>query len=53
MSLDEAAEKHEAEAGQVIQLFMDSLDVDEDVADIWSKRVSPLWKKWPMCRWKR
>lgn len=34
MSNEEAAEKHEAEAGQVIQNFMDRLDIDEDVADI-------------------
>jgi N utilization substance protein A len=34
MSVDEAAEKQEAEAGQVIQTFMDKLDVDEDVAGI-------------------
>ncbi|MDB3856363.1 transcription termination factor NusA [Halieaceae bacterium] len=32
MSSDEAAEKHEQEAGTVIQSFMDGLDVDEDVA---------------------
>ncbi len=32
MSSDEAAEKHEQEAGAVIQSFMDGLDVDEDVA---------------------
>jgi N utilization substance protein A len=34
MSLEDAAEKHEAEAGQVIQLFCEQLDVDEDVAEI-------------------
>ncbi|KGE02694.1 transcription termination factor NusA [Pseudohaliea rubra] len=34
MSNEEAAEKHEAEAGQVIQAFMDQLDIDEDVAEI-------------------
>lgn len=34
MSNEEAAEKHEAEAGQIIQSFMDQLDIDEDVADI-------------------
>jgi N utilization substance protein A len=34
MSVDEALEKQEAEAGQVIQTFMDKLDVDEDVAGI-------------------
>jgi N utilization substance protein A len=34
MSLEEAAEKHEAEAGQIIQTFMEKLDVDEDVAEI-------------------
>ena len=32
MSSDEAAEKHEQEAGAVIQSFMDGLDIDEDVA---------------------
>jgi N utilization substance protein A len=34
MSVDEALEKQEAEAGQVIQTFMAQLDVDEDVAGI-------------------
>ena len=34
MSLEEAAEKHDAEAGQVIQLFVEQLDVDEEVAEI-------------------
>ncbi len=34
MSLDEAAEKHEQEAGAVMQTFMDGLDVDEEVAEI-------------------
>lgn len=34
MSNEEAAEKHEAEAGQVIQTFCEQLDIDEDVADI-------------------
>lgn len=34
MSVEEAVEKQEAEAGQVIQVFMEKLDVDEDVAGI-------------------
>jgi len=34
MSTEEAAEKHEAEAGEVIQTFCQQLDVDEDVAEI-------------------
>ncbi len=34
MSTEEAAEKHEAEAGEVIGLFCEQLDVDEEVADI-------------------
>ena len=34
MSNEEAAEKHEAEAGQIIQMFMDQLDIDEEVAEI-------------------
>jgi transcription termination/antitermination protein NusA len=34
MSLEEAAEKHDAEAGQVIAVFCEQLDVDEDVAEI-------------------
>jgi N utilization substance protein A len=34
MSLEEAADKHEQEAGAVINIFMDNLDVDEDVAEI-------------------
>jgi len=34
MSLEDAAEKHEAESGQVIKIFVDALDIDEDVAEI-------------------
>ncbi|MEM1114622.1 MAG: transcription termination factor NusA [Pseudomonadota bacterium] len=34
MSTDEAAEKHEAEAGEVIGVFCEQLDVDEEVAEI-------------------
>jgi N utilization substance protein A len=34
MSNEEAAEKHEAEAGQVIQMFVEQLDIDEEVAEI-------------------
>ena len=32
MTEEEAAEKHEAEAGSIIESFMEKLDVDEDVA---------------------
>ena len=34
MSLEEAAEKQEQEAGTVISIFVENLDVDEDVAEI-------------------
>jgi N utilization substance protein A len=34
MSTDEAADKHEAEAGQIIQVFVEQLDIDEEVAEI-------------------
>jgi N utilization substance protein A len=34
MSLDDAAEKQENEAGAVVEIFMEALDVDEDVAII-------------------
>ena len=34
MSLEDAADKHEAESGAVIQVFVEHLDVDEDVAEI-------------------
>lgn len=34
MSSEEAAEKHEAEAGEVIQMFVEQLDIDEEVAEI-------------------
>lgn len=34
MSTEEAAERHEAESGQVLQLFVDQLDIGEDVAEI-------------------
>ncbi|MFV8819942.1 transcription termination factor NusA [Haliea sp. E17] len=34
MSLEDAAAKHEAEAGQVISVFCEQLDVDEEVAEI-------------------
>ncbi len=34
MSTDEASEKHEAEDGKVIQVFMEKLDINEEVAEI-------------------
>lgn len=34
MSTDDMAEKHQQESGQVISMFMTSLDVDEDVASV-------------------
>ncbi|MEH6559012.1 MAG: transcription termination factor NusA [Oceanicoccus sp.] len=34
MSLEEASEKHEKESGAVIAEFMESLDVDEDIAEV-------------------
>jgi transcription termination/antitermination protein NusA len=34
MSTEEAAEKHEAEAGEVIQMFVEQLDIDDEVAEI-------------------
>ena len=34
MSVDEAAEKHQQEAGAVIEDFMKALDVDNDVAEV-------------------
>ena len=34
MSTDEAQEKQEAEVGQVLQLFVERLDVDEEVAEV-------------------
>ena len=34
MSTEEAADKHEAEDGKVIQVFMDRLDINDEVAEI-------------------
>lgn len=34
MSVDEASEKHELEAGEIIGSFMESLDIDQDVAEV-------------------
>lgn len=34
MSVEEASEKHQQEAGEIIQSFMDSLDVDQEVAEV-------------------
>ena len=34
MSVEEASEKHEQEAGAVIGQFMESLDVDQDIAEV-------------------
>jgi N utilization substance protein A len=34
MSTDEAAEKHDAEDGKVINLFIEKLDISDDVAEI-------------------
>ena len=34
MSIEDAAEKNQQESGAIIQLFVDNLDVDEDVAEV-------------------
>jgi N utilization substance protein A len=34
MSVDEASEKHEKESGSIINKFMESLDVDQDIAEV-------------------
>lgn len=34
MSVDEASEKHQQEAGEIITDFMESLDVDQEVAEV-------------------
>jgi N utilization substance protein A len=34
MSTDDASEKHEQESGAIIEIFMESLDVDQDVAEV-------------------
>lgn len=34
MSVDDASEKHQQESGAIITRFMDSLDVDEDIAGV-------------------
>ena len=34
MSTEEASEKHEQESGAIISTFMESLDVDDDVAEV-------------------
>jgi N utilization substance protein A len=34
MSTDEMAEKHQQESGQILEMFMKALDVDEDVAAV-------------------
>ncbi|MBD2860130.1 transcription termination/antitermination protein NusA [Spongiibacter sp. KMU-158] len=34
MSVDEMAEKHEQESGEIIETFMNALDIDEDVAEV-------------------
>ena len=34
MSVEEASEKHEKESGSIINEFMESLDVDEDIAEV-------------------
>ena len=34
MSVDDAAEKHEQESGAIIDVFMEALDIDQDIADV-------------------
>ncbi len=34
MSVEDMAEKHEQESGQVMEMFMEALDIDEDVAGV-------------------
>ncbi len=53
MSVDEAVEKQEAEAGEVMETFMTALDVDEDIAAFWLRKALPRSKKLPTSRWKK
>ena len=34
MSVDDASDKHEQESGAIIEVFMESLDVDQDIAEV-------------------
>ena len=45
MTEEEASEKQEEEAGQIVTNFMEQLDVDEDVAVVLLEEVSQRWKK--------
>ena len=48
---EEAAKKHEEEFTSTRQLFINKLDVDEEVAIFWCRKVSVRWKKLPMCHY--
>jgi hypothetical protein len=50
MSVEESAQKQESETGRLRQLFMDKLDVDEEVADILIAEASRRSRKSRTCR---
>jgi N utilization substance protein A len=51
MDAAESAQKQANESDASRRLFMEKLDVDEEIADILiSEGFATAWKKWPMCR---
>jgi N utilization substance protein A len=53
MDAAESAQKQAEESDTIRKLFMEKLDVDQEIADILMRKVSPAWKKWPTCRSRR
>jgi N utilization substance protein A len=52
MTQDESAKRSEAESAVTrVLLFMEKLDIDEELADLLIEEGFSRWKKWPMCRW--
>src|SRR5256885_15997914 len=50
MTESDAEAKSETESKELVQNFMKQLDVDEDVATILARRVSPPSRRSPTCR---
>ena len=48
MSVEQWEDKQEQEAGGQVELFMEALDVDEDVAAVLVEEGFTVLKKWPM-----
>ena len=45
--------KQQEETGDILQRFIDELEVDEGLAQVLVMKASPAWKRLPTYRWKK